>query len=79
MFRRFSLLTALVVVCATTEMRAGDAAEVLVQRPLFVSGQDGYHTYRIPALIVTPDGSILAFCEGRKKRTSFTAIYRSEG
>jgi len=34
--------------------------------PLFVSGQDGYHTYRIPALAVTPKGTVLAFCEGRK-------------
>jgi sialidase-1 len=34
--------------------------------PLFVSGQDGYHTYRIPALVVTTQGTVLAFCEGRK-------------
>ena len=38
--------------------------------PLFLSGfaggKDGYHTYRIPALTVTRNGSVLAFCEGRK-------------
>jgi sialidase-1 len=39
---------------------------------VFVSGQDGYHTYRIPAAIVTPKGTLLAFCEGRKKSTSDT-------
>ena len=33
---------------------------------LFVSGTGGYHTYRIPALVVTSKGTILAFCEGRK-------------
>ena len=33
---------------------------------VFVSGQGGYHTYRIPALLVTPKGTVLAFCEGRK-------------
>jgi sialidase-1 len=33
---------------------------------VFVSGRDGYHTYRIPALIVAGDGALLAFCEGRK-------------
>ena len=33
---------------------------------VFVSGQDGYHTYRIPAIIVTTNGTLLAFCEGRK-------------
>jgi sialidase-1 len=33
---------------------------------LFTSGQGGYHTYRIPALAVTPEGTLLAFCEGRR-------------
>ncbi len=37
-----------------------------VQTPVFVSGEGGYHTYRIPSAIVTPKGSVLAFCEGRK-------------
>lgn len=36
------------------------------QRPIFVSGQGGYHTYRIPALAVTTAGTLLAFCEGRR-------------
>jgi sialidase-1 len=34
---------------------------------IFVSGTNGYHTYRIPALIRTTKGTLLAFCEGRKK------------
>ncbi len=33
---------------------------------LFVAGEGGYHTYRIPALLVTAKGTVLAFCEGRK-------------
>ena len=33
---------------------------------VFVSGQDGYHVYRIPALIVTAEKALLAFCEGRR-------------
>lgn len=37
---------------------------------VFVSGQDGYHTYRIPAIIVTTNGTLLAFCEGRKSSRS---------
>jgi sialidase-1 len=40
------------------------------QTPIFVSGQSGYHTYRIPSLIVTKLGTLLAFCEGRKKNSS---------
>jgi len=37
---------------------------------LFVAGQGGYHTYRIPALVVATNGAILAFCEGRKSSSS---------
>jgi len=42
------------------------AAATLEQTDVFVSGADGYHTYRIPATIVTTNGTVLAFCEGRK-------------
>ncbi len=37
-----------------------------VQTPVFVAGEGSYHTYRIPSVIVTPKGAVLAFCEGRK-------------
>ena len=40
------------------------------QRSVFVSGEDGYHTYRIPALLCTPRRTLLAFCEGRKQSRS---------
>jgi len=33
---------------------------------VFVGGADGYNTYRIPSVIVGPQGTLLAFCEGRK-------------
>ncbi|NMC07171.1 MAG: exo-alpha-sialidase [Candidatus Lokiarchaeota archaeon] len=33
---------------------------------VFVGGHEGFNVYRIPALVVTRDGVILAFCEGRK-------------
>lgn len=37
---------------------------------VFVSGEDGYNTYRIPALLVTKSGALLAFCEARKNSAS---------
>jgi sialidase-1 len=37
-----------------------------VRTDVFVSGQEGYPTYRIPSVVVSPKGTILAFCEGRK-------------
>lgn len=33
---------------------------------VFEAGSDGYHTFRIPAVVMSQDGSLLAFCEGRK-------------
>jgi sialidase-1 len=33
---------------------------------VWTSGEGGYHTYRIPAVLRAPDGGLLAFCEGRK-------------
>ena len=33
---------------------------------LFKSGDGHYHTYRIPALVKTTQGTLLAFAEGRK-------------
>ena len=39
---------------------------MLIQRDLFTSGQESYHTFRIPSIICTQTGSLLAFCEGRR-------------
>ena len=45
---------------------AAAANDDLWQTDVFVAGQGGYHTYRIPALVRTTKDTLLAFCEGRK-------------
>jgi|GEM_PF-71112 len=46
------------------------ASSRLEQTDVYVSGQGGYHTYRIPAIVRTNRGTLLAFCEGRKQSSS---------
>ena len=52
--------------------RYGPRPAAPVSADVFVSGRDGYHTYRIPSALVTPKGTLLAFCEGRKNGRSDT-------
>src|SRR5258707_9389630 len=52
-------------------MTACHAAE-LRQQELFGAGHDGYFSYRIPSLLVTKRGALLAFCEGRKNSRNDT-------
>src|SRR5712692_3850602 len=55
----------------TLTVAAQPAARVEMTQPdVFRSGEGGYHTYRIPALITTRKGTLLAFCEGRKNAGS---------
>ena len=40
------------------------------EKDLFASGERGYHTYRIPSLLLAANGDVLAFCEGRTNSSS---------
>jgi len=42
------------------------AADPFWQVDVFTSGTEGYHTYRIPGIVLSNEGTLLAFCEGRK-------------
>ena len=43
-----------------------EAARMPEQTAVYTSGTDGYNTYRIPSVIVTTKGAVLAFAEGRR-------------
>lgn len=63
MKRRLTILLAGLLALAPVLLPAAGTPE---QTDVFISGQDGYHTYRIPAVIRAKNGDLLAFCEGRK-------------
>ena len=56
----------LVLLIVTVGLAVSFAQEEPQVTDIFISGQDGYAVYRIPALITTMDGTLLALCEGRK-------------
>ena len=49
-----------------TSLRAQPTATAERTTSVFQSGTEGYHTFRIPAIVTNSAGDLLAFCEGRK-------------
>ncbi|WP_051946113.1 FAD-dependent oxidoreductase [Verrucomicrobium sp. BvORR106] len=45
---------------------AAPAADEVEKTDLFVGGENGISLYRIPGIVVTPKGTVLAYCEARR-------------
>jgi len=54
------LIVLFVIVSSFVELSAQEKTV-----PVFVSGTEGYKSFRIPAIIALKNGELLAFCEGR--------------
>lgn len=62
---RTTLAAATIAIAAVVTASQKNIADPLLNE-VFVAGEGAYHTYRIPSAIVTPNGTLLAFAEGRK-------------
>jgi sialidase-1 len=54
------------VTLALTPCLALASEPLFEETDIFTGGQDNINTYRIPSIICTKSGTVLAFCEGRK-------------
>src|SRR3954470_18574775 len=61
MNRSFVIFIAIFIAAAFISSVSGQEKKI----PVFVSGNEGHKSYRIPALVTLPNGDLLAFCEGR--------------
>jgi sialidase-1 len=64
-----TLFAALILLLAGGPI-AGAAEPLLDKFDLFEAGKDGYALYRIPGIVVTAKGTLLAYCEARKSDRS---------
>ena len=68
--RLIGLILLFLISGCTARNKSQFAPPPAIERQVFISGTGGYDTYRIPAMVVTNKGTILAFCEGRKNSSS---------
>ena len=64
--KNYSILLIILILFVSGRISASEFNESI----LFKSGEEGYSNYRIPSLITTKDGTLLAFCEARKVNRS---------
>ena len=68
-FRVVAMLAVFAAFSATShaqEAKPAPALEVVTMSDVFGRGEDGYPQVRIPAVVATPKGVVLAFAEGRQ-------------
>src|SRR5688572_23336838 len=65
-FRACPLALAPILILMVGSASAGAAEPVLEKTDLFEAGKEGYAIYRIPGVVATGKGTLLAYCEARK-------------
>ena len=61
-----SLLMGTGLFLAASMIAGAEGEKEVFRKDIFTRNTDGYHTYRIPTMVVTASGAVLVFVEGRK-------------
>ena len=72
MVASLALVTVVVLTIAVSPSSSRGVGNI-TQTPVYAAGEGGYYCFRIPALLFTGKGTLLAFAEGRGQHTGKTA------
>jgi len=68
--RKLIVCLAAALVAPLSSAAADSPQPLLEEQTLFAAGQDGVTLYRIPGIVVTSKGTVLAYCEARRDSRS---------
>tara|TARA_R110002095_G_scaffold97122_2_gene85154 strand:- start:195867 stop:197480 length:1614 start_codon:yes stop_codon:yes gene_type:complete len=60
-----------------TSVMPSEPLELVDSQPLFTSGTQGTHTFRIPAIVTATNGDLLAVCDARRKSSGDLGYQRT--
>jgi len=68
LLRRSRRIFSLFIYISAVALTRGASAPILEQVDVFVAGEDGVLEYRIPGLLTSNRGTLIAFCDGRMRK-----------
>src|SRR5260221_13646905 len=74
LLKRIMLRYAVLIVALSSCLVTSAAEPFNEKLDLFKAGTGGYKLYHIPGIVVTAKGTVLAWCEARKKGSDWDAI-----
>jgi sialidase-1 len=64
--KSFTIFFLTLLILGTHPLQCMSEENIIFRKDILKRNEGGYHTYRIPTMIITAKGTVLLFCEGRK-------------